>query len=154
MRIRLLCVGKPREPALARLHDDYAARLVRLGVRYETDWVGDVKSGGRFSSEHALEREARSLLDRVDAADTVVALDEGGDLLTSRQLADVIERWATPRATLIVGGPLGLHASVVAKAAHTWSLSPLTFPHELVRGLVAEQLYRAMTIRRGIPYHK
>jgi 23S rRNA (pseudouridine1915-N3)-methyltransferase len=154
MRIRLLCVGKAREPAAVRLHDDYAARLARLGVRYEADWVGDVKPGGRFSDEHALEREARSLIERVDARDTVVALHEGGELLTSRQLADVIERWATPRATLIVGGPLGLHATVLAWAAHTWSLSPLTFPHELVRGLVAEQLYRAVTIRRGIPYHK
>jgi len=154
MRIRLLCVGKPREPGPSRLHDDYAARLARLGVRYETDWVADVKPGGRYSSEHALEREARSLLDRVEARDTVVALHEGGDLLTSRQLADAIERWATPRATLIVGGPLGLHATVLERAAHTWSLSPLTFPHELVRSLVAEQLYRAMTIRRGIPYHK
>jgi len=154
MRIRLLCVGKPRESGPARLHDDYAERLVRLGVRYETDWVGDVKPGGRFSGEHALEREARSLLDRLDARDTVVALHEGGELLTSRGLADVIERWATPRATFIVGGPLGLHATVLARATHTWSLSPLTFPHELVRALVAEQLYRAVTIRRGIPYHK
>jgi 23S rRNA (pseudouridine1915-N3)-methyltransferase len=136
------------------LHDDYAARLERLGLHYETDWVRDVEPGGRYSDEHALEREARSLLERVDARDTIVALYDGGDSLTSPQLADRIERWATPRATLIVGGPRGLHARVLERANHAWSLSPLTFPHELVRVLVVEQIYRAMTIRRGVPYHK
>jgi 23S rRNA (pseudouridine1915-N3)-methyltransferase len=154
VRIRLLCVGKPREQAPARLHDDYAERLERLGVHYETDWVADVRPGGRYSAEHALRREGRSLLQRVDPRETVVALHEEGEQLTSRRLADRIERWATPRATLIVGGPLGLHADVLERADHSWSLSPLTFPHELVRALVVEQLYRAVTIRRGIPYHK
>ena len=154
MRIRLLCVGKPRDRVAARLHDGYADRLARLGVSYEADWVPDVKPGGRYSEEHATLREARSLIDRLVPKETVVALDGRGEALTSRRLADLLERWATPRATLIVGGPLGLHASVLERANHVWSLSPLTFPHELVRGLVAEQLYRAVTIRRGIPYHK
>ena len=129
-------------------------RLARLGVHYESEWVSDVRRGGRYSEEHALQREARSLLDRLQAKETVVALHEAGELFSSRRLADVIERWATPRATLLVGGPHGLHPSVLERADHLWSLSSLTFPHELVRGLVAEQLYRAVTIRRGIPYHK
>jgi len=147
-------VGKPREPSAARLHDDYAGRLARLGVGYETDWVGDVKPGGRYSERHAIEREARALLDRIDARETVIALHEGGELLTSRRLADLVERWTAPRATFVVGGPYGLHPIALARANHTWSLSPLTFPHELVRALVAEQLYRAVTMRRGLPYHK
>ena len=65
-----------------------------------------------------------------------------------------LERWATPRLTLVVGGPLGLHRKLLERADGRWSLSPLTFPHELVRGLVAEQLYRALTILRRVPYHK
>jgi 23S rRNA (pseudouridine1915-N3)-methyltransferase len=152
MRIRLLCVGKPRDGVAARLHDDYAGRLARLGVAYETDWVPDVKTGGRYSPEHAREREGRSLIERIPAGGTVVALDERGESLTSRRLAEVVERWATPRATLIVGGPSGLHSLVLERADVVWSLSPLTFPHELVRGLIAEQLYRAVAIRRGLPY--
>jgi 23S rRNA (pseudouridine1915-N3)-methyltransferase len=152
--MRLLCVGKPREAVPARLHDDYAGRLARLGVRYESAWVADVAPDGRYSRDHALEREARSLLDRVDAKETLVALHDEGELLTSLRLADLVEAWATPRATFVIGGPRGLHSSVLARANHVWSLSPLTFPHELVRGLVAEQLYRAVAIRRGIPYHK
>lgn len=154
MRIRLLSVGKPRDPIASRLHDEYAERIRNLGVRYETDWVADVKPGGRFSDDHVMAREARGLLERVDGRGTLVALDAGGEMLTSRQLADVIERWATPRLTLVVGGPLGLHASLLARADRSWSLSTLTFPHELVRGLVTEQLYRAVSIRRGVPYHK
>ena len=154
MRIRLLSVGKPREPLSARIHDDYAERLSRLGMNYDTEWVPEVKPGGQYSEAHAIERDARALLERVEAKETVVALHEAGELFTSRELARRIESWATPRATLIVGGPVGLHKSVLERANHTWSLSPLTFPHELVRGLVAEQIYRAMTIRRGIPYHK
>ena len=154
MRIRLLCVGKPRESLCAGLHDEYAERLTRLGVRYETASVGEVRPGSRYSDDHVREREAQALLDRLDGKETVVALDENGELFDSRQLAEALERWATPRATLIVGGPLGLHTSVLERANHRWSLSPLTFPHELARALAAEQLYRAVTLKRGIPYHK
>jgi len=154
VKIRLLSVGKPREAVLSGLHDRYAARLVRLGVQYATDHVSDVPAGRRYAAEHALEREARSLFERIRPGETVIALDGEGLSLTSQGLADRIERWTTPRGTLVVGGPLGLHPSVLARADHTWSLSPLTFPHELVRVLIVEQLYRAVSIRRGLPYHK
>ncbi len=154
MKIRLLCVGKPREPLFVRLHDRYAERLAPLGIRYSTAWVPDVKPGGRYSEAHALEREARLLLDRVEDNQKIVVLHVAGRLLTSDELAERLEHWASPRLTLIVGGPLGVHSSVLQRAERKWSLSPLTFPHELVRGIVAEQLYRAMTIRRGMSYHK
>ena len=154
MKIRLLCVGKPREPLFVQLHDRYAERLAPLGVRYSTDWVPDVKPGGRYSKEHALEREARLLLERVEDNQKIVVLHVAGRLVTSDELAESLEHWASPGLTLIVGGPLGVHSSVLQRAKRKWSLSPLTFPHELVRGLVAEQLYRAMTIRRRMPYHK
>ena len=65
MKIRLLSVGKPREVVLSRLHDRYAERLVRLGVQYETDHVSDVPAGRHYAAEHALEREARSLFERI-----------------------------------------------------------------------------------------
>jgi len=154
VRIRLLCVGKPREPLAVGLHDRYSRRLARLGLRYETESVAEVKAGGRYSDEHVIEREARALLERVEPGERIIALDERGELIDSRELAARIESWATPRATLIVGGPLGLHATVLERANQVWSLSPLTFPHELVRCLVVEQIYRALTIRRGVPYHK
>jgi len=157
MKIRLLSVGKPRARDATGLHDDYAERLEKLGVAYETLHVPEVRAGGRFSDEHVKEREARSLLEsiaRSRSKRTLIALHERGDLFTSRQLAGRLERWATPAATFVIGGPLGLHDSLLERCDRLWALSPLTLPHELARVLVAEQLYRATTILRGIPYHK
>jgi 23S rRNA (pseudouridine1915-N3)-methyltransferase len=157
MKIRLLSVGKSRSREAQRLHDDYAERLGKLGVEYETLHVPEERAGGRFSDEHVKEREARSLLERIErraSRGTLVALHERGKLLTSRDLAASLESWCTPAATFVVGGPLGLHDRLLERCDRRWSLSPLTFPHEIARVLVAEQLYRAVTILRGIPYHK
>ena len=154
MKIRFLSVGKPRDTALITLYDRYAERVTRFGVRYESVWVPETRPGPRFSDEHVRERDARTLLERVGASGTTVALDPAGQAMTSDALAECLESWSTPQLTLIVGGPLGLHASVLAAADARWSLSLLTFPHEIVRVLVAEQLYRALTILRNTPYHK
>jgi len=156
MKLRLLLVGKPRDRQTAVLHDAYAARIERLGVGYETVWVPEVPAEGRFSKAHALEREAGQIRERLGGKGegSSIALDRRGRLLDSRQLARKLERWAVPRATFILGGPLGLHDSVLERADAVWSLSPLTFPHELARVVVSEQLYRALTILRGLPYHK
>ena len=157
MKIRLLSVGKPRARDAIRLHDDYAERLAKLGVTYETQHVPEVRAGGRFSDEHVKEREARSLLERIDrnrSKGTLIALHERGKLLTSPNLAKSLEGWSTPAATFVIGGPLGLHDLLLERCDRLWALSPLTFPHEIARVLVAEQLYRAATILRGIPYHK
>jgi 23S rRNA (pseudouridine1915-N3)-methyltransferase len=154
MRIRLVCVGRPRDRELGLLHDRYAARIERMGVRYDADWVAEVRPGGRFSDDHVRQREARNVLEKLPGPGTIVATDRRGASWTSEQLAPLLERWATPALTLVVGGPLGLHPDVLSRADHAWSLSPLTFPHEVVRVLVVEQLYRALTILRGAPYHK
>ena len=154
MKIRLLVVGKPRDRELALLHDRYAERIVRLGAEYDTAWVPETQQGGRYSDAHVKEREARALLDQLDPRGTVVALDPGGRMIDSVQLAGRLEGWAHPRLQLVIGGPLGLHRDVLERAAWCWSMSALTFPHELVRVLVAEQIYRALSILRNLPYHK
>jgi 23S rRNA (pseudouridine1915-N3)-methyltransferase len=154
VKVRLLGVGKPRDSRLIALHDDYADRIRRLGVDYDAPWVAEVRPGGRYSDGHVMEREARALRERLDGRGTVVALDPAGRALTSERLSDRLERWATPRLTLVIGGPLGLDPGFAREADFRWSLSPLTFPHEWVRALAAEQLYRALTLVRGIPYHK
>ena len=154
MKIRVVCVGKPKDAVWGALHDDYARRIVRLGVSYDADWVREVRAGGRFIDDHVREREAASLVETLDSRTTVVALDAGGELLTSEDLAVRLERWAARDASFVIGGPLGLHASFLSRADARWALSPLTFPHEAVRVLIAEQLYRALTILRRIPYHK
>jgi 23S rRNA (pseudouridine1915-N3)-methyltransferase len=154
VKIRVVCVGKPKDATWGALHDEYARRIGRLGVGYESSWVREVRAGGKFSDDHVREREAASLVESLAPKSTIVALDPAGELFTSEALADRLERWATHDATFVIGGPLGLHPSFLERADARWALSPLTFPHEAVRVLVAEQLYRALTILRRVPYHK
>ncbi|MDX1388524.1 MAG: 23S rRNA (pseudouridine(1915)-N(3))-methyltransferase RlmH [Acidobacteriota bacterium] len=154
MKIRVVSVGKPKDPRWSAIHDDYAKRIARIGVAYDTKWVREVKADGAFSDDHVREREAVSLAEALEPKSTVVTLDTSGELLDSEGLASRLERWAARHASFVIGGPLGLHRSLVGRADARWALSPLTFPHEMVRAVLAEQLYRALTILRGIPYHK
>ena len=154
MKIRLRVVGKPRNEALRGLHDEYATRLVRLGVDYRSDWAPDARRGGRLDTVHARAAEGRGLLDGLDPRHRLIALDPSGDLMTSEQVSGRLEAWASPGCVFVVGGPLGLAESVLDRAAFRWSLSPLTFPHELVRVLVVEQLWRGFAILRNLPYHR
>ena len=133
MKIRSLVVGRPRDSEAAALHDRYASRLRRLGATYETAWVAEVRPGGKFSDRHVRERESR---------------------LLAEQLARRLGGWVRRETTFVVGGPLGLDRAILDRADWVWSLSPLTFPHELVRVILVEQLYRALTLLRGLPYHK
>lgn len=154
MKLRVVSVGKPRDPEACALHDRYAERIRRFGVNYETVWVPEVGGGGRYSEEHVRQRESALLLEKLTERGRVIALDRTGESIDSETLARRLEGWATPCASLVVGGPSGLHANMLARADSRWSLSRLTFPHELARVLVAEQLYRALTLLRGSPYHK
>ena len=154
MKIRLVTVGKPRDAEAIALHDRYAERIRKLGATYDVAWVPEVRPGGRYSDEHVREREGRLLADKLDERGTTIALDRGGRSFSSEALSGRLEGWSTPRATFVIGGPLGLASSVLDRADVNWSLSELTFPHELARVVLAEQLYRALTLLRGIPYHK
>jgi 23S rRNA (pseudouridine1915-N3)-methyltransferase len=154
MKIRLLVVGKPRDAGAAALLDRYSDRVRRFGVEWTTTRVPEVRSGGKFSDDHVRAREARTLLNRLDARATVIAVDGRGTQLSSRALALKLERWSTPLATFVVGGPIGLDTSLRERADFVWSLSALTLPHELALVVVAEQIYRGITLIRGVPYHK
>lgn len=153
MRILLLSVGKPRDAAAVALHDRYVTRITRLGVRYSAEHVAETRSAGRLDDTHVRRRDTEQLLARAETG-TAVLLDRKGEQFDTRALADRIERWATPCLTLMIGGPLGLDPEQAPQSVKRWSLSPLTFPHELVRAVVVEQLYRALSILRGHPYHK
>lgn len=154
MKARLVSVGKPKDRALSLLHDRYAERLAPLGLRYESIWVPEVRATARFTEEHRREREAHAVLERVAGAGVLVALDPAGHQLTSEKLSERIARWSTPRVTFVLGGPLGLHGQLLDASSWVWSLSALTFPHELARVMVVEQIYRALTLLKGVPYHK
>ncbi len=144
MKILFLSVGKPKQPEATALFEDYCNRIRRCGVEAEAKWVKD----------STMEREASALLDAVPDRCRIIALDRTGTLLDSPGLASKIEGWTTPRGVFVVGGPLGLHPAFLEKADQCWSMSPLTFPHDLARAVLSEQVYRALTLVRRIPYHK
>ncbi len=144
MKILFLSVGKPKQPEASALFDEYSGRIRRIGIQVDARWV----------KESDMEREAAALMNALPDRCRVIALDRSGTMLDSRRLASRIENWTTPRGVFVIGGPLGLHRSLLARADRIWSLSPLTFPHDLARAVLSEQVYRALTLLRRIPYHK
>ncbi len=101
-------------------------------------------------------READVLLAALDPRAHVILLDEGGRSHTTAALAERLEHWQTLGKPLafVIGGPDGTDARLGQRADESWSLSPLTFPHPMVRVLLAEQLYRAWSLNVGHPYHR
>jgi 23S rRNA (pseudouridine1915-N3)-methyltransferase len=152
VEITVAAVGKLR-PYYRQAADDYMRRL----KRYASIREFEVREAGRASSA-AVQRaeEAARLETRIADGTTVVALAREGTGWSSRELARQLDRWlltARPIA-LAIGGSEGLDPSLIGRASARWSLGPLTFPHQLARVVVLEQLYRAFTILRGEPYHK
>lgn len=139
MRYRVVAVGRLRDAALRAASDEYLGRLRRY-ARVE---------------EHEVKDEAR-VLGAVPEGTRLVALSRTGEAWTSRDLAERTARWDLEArdVTFAIGGAEALPADVLARAERVWSLSALTLPHEVVRLVVYEQLYRAFTIRRGEPYHR
>ena len=153
MRLRILCVGRDRSGLYAPAVEEYAGRLSRL-IRLELAEVPEARK--LAGTPRAREEEGAALLSRLGPRERAVALDERGEQLTSRQLAERLQRWLerAQDLSLLLGGPDGLAPEVLARADETLALSRLTLPHRLARLVLVEQLYRAMTILRGDPYHK
>ena len=152
MDISVVAVGKLR-PYYRDAFDDYARRLKRYSTFREYE-VREASRAPNVAAQRA--EEAGRLTRQVSEAATLVALARVGAGWTSEDLAQQLERWrlaARPLAFLI-GGSHGLDQSLISRSAATWSLGPLTLPHELARVVVAEQLYRGFTILMGEPYHK
>ncbi len=152
MVIHLLAVGRLR-PHYRAACDDY---LRRLG-RYLKVTEVEVREAARApTAEAQREEEASRLRARVPPGAATVALTREGRGWSSLDLARLVQQWrlAARPVGILLGGSRGLAPELIRSAAARWSLGPLTLPHELTRVVVVEQLYRAMTILRGEPYHK
>jgi 23S rRNA (pseudouridine1915-N3)-methyltransferase len=150
--ISVVAVGKLR-PYYREAFDDYAHRLRRYASFREHE-VREASRAPTVAAQRAV--EAERLVARMPEGSNLVALARVGAGWTSADLAKQLERWllAARPLTFVIGGSHGLDSSLIARAVATWSLGPLTLPHELARVVVGEQLYRAFTILRGGPYHK
>ena len=152
MDISVVAVGKLR-PYYREAFDDYAHRLQRY-VSFREHEVREASRAPTVEAQRA--EEAERLGARIAAGSNVVALARVGAGWSSADLATQLERWllAARPLTFVIGGSHGLDSSLMTRGAATWSLGPLTLPHELARVVVGEQLYRACTILRGERYHK
>lgn len=150
----MLAVGRPERTRFGPMFEDYAERVRRFGVPFDARWVPQVRAGGRYSDDHVREREARALREALSGRCNVVALSPEGRSTPTESFARRLEQWSEPLVAFVLGGPLGLDPTFRKTADATLSLSPMTLPHELARVVLAEQIYRAVTILRGVPYHK
>ena len=136
-------------------YSDYTRRLRGADV-LELVEVPVARRSGAGDRARAMATEAQRILGLLGAREYAVALDERGRSLTTLQLGEWLaeRRQAGDPVSFIIGGPDGLAPAVLQRAQLRWSLSALTFPHGLVRVLLAEQLYRASTVLAGHPYHR
>lgn len=155
MKVRLIAVGTRMPDWVSRGFNEYADRLPRhlLLELVEVPAVPRTKS---TDVTRARREEGVRLLNRLKGGSRVVALTEEGSPLSTRRLSVAVSQWmgAGRDASILIGGADGLSNECLDRADECWSLSALTFPHPLVRVIIAEQLFRAWSILSNHPYHR
>ena len=155
MKTLLILVKKTTDPHISALIDDYVERLKHY-ISFDITVVPELKNNKKMTEQQQKQLEGEQILRCLQPGDHVVLLDERGRELRSVELAE----WMTQkmntlshRLVFVIGGPYGFSDDVYASSQQKLSLSTMTFSHQMVRLIFVEQLYRAMTIIRGEPYH-
>jgi 23S rRNA (pseudouridine1915-N3)-methyltransferase len=155
MKIALWSVGKQHDAYVKSGIEEFTKRLSKY---FAVEWqlIPVPKNATLLSESEMKQKEGESIRQYLKDDDYLVALDEYGKELTSEELGHFIQQRAdtgVKRIVFLIGGAYGLDAAILKKAKFKWSLSKLTFPHQLVRLILAEQVYRACTILRNEKYH-
>lgn len=159
MNVRIIAVGKIKERYLEQGLNEYAKRISRYG-RLEIKEIKEESFSEPLSSKELaliLDREGKRILAELRPRSMIIALDRLGKMWTSEKLAIEMQKSAIQgisQIEFIIGGSLGLHPKVVQRAHHSLSFSKFTFPHQLMRLILIEQIYRAFTIIGRERYHK
>ena len=155
MQIELTVIGKTDSKEVAALVELYARRINRY-CRFAVTTLPDVRNTRNLTARQQCAAEGEALLRQFGEGDCVVLLDERGEEMRSVEFAAWLQKRlnsGTKRLVLVIGGPYGFSEAVYARADAKLSLSRMTFSHQLVRALFAEQLYRAFAILNNEPYH-
>lgn len=155
MKITLTVVGKISNGYLKQGIDDYTNRLSHY-IPFNIEYIADAKCTKNLTEAQQKKAESKNILAAIDKSDFVVLLDEHGKEFSSMDFSRYISKKMSAvsrRLVFIVGGPYGFDDDVYARANEKISLSKMTFSHEMIRLIFTEQLYRAMTILNGEPYH-
>lgn len=155
MKITLLAIGKTNARFLQEGIDQYTKRLSHY-IPFELKILPDVKTTKALTNEKQKEMEGQMFLSAIGQGDWVTLLDEKGKEFTSREFASYIDKKTItiPKNLIfIIGGPYGFSQEMYNRANEKLSLSKMTFSHEMIQLFFVEQIYRAMTILKGEPYH-
>ena len=155
MKTILLVVGKTVEQHFVTAINDYLQRTKRY-LSFDMEVIPELKNTKSMTEEVQKEKEGELILKALQPGDVVVLLDEGGKEMRSIEFADYMKRkmnTVNKRLVFVIGGPYGFSSKVYAAAQEKISLSRMTFSHQMVRLIFVEQLYRAMSILHGSPYH-
>ena len=155
MKLYFWSVGKANEPYVKEGIELFTARIANY---YPVEWqiIAPLKNAAKLSEAEQKKKEGEVIIQKLQKDDYLVLLDERGKLMSSEGLAAFIETRAiesTKNIILLIGGAFGVSEDVMRRANYKWSLSPLVFPHQLVRLILAEQVYRACSIIRNEKYH-
>lgn len=155
MKVCLLVIGKTDASYIQEGIAEYEKRLTRY-IPYEMKVLPDVKNAKNLTESLQKEREGEMLLEQFQTGDFVVLLDEKGRQYSSVEFSQFLAQkmlGTIKRLVFVVGGPYGFSEEVYKRANDKISLSKMTFSHQMVRMIFVEQIYRAMTILKGEPYH-
>lgn len=155
MQLTLLCIGKTGKGFLEEGEREYMKRLSHY-VPFELIILPDIKQAKSLSEEQIKVKEGQQFLDKIQAQDTVILLDERGKQFDSVEFSKYIQEQFNrggKHIYFLVGGPYGFSEAIYQRANGKISLSKMTFSHQMIRLFFIEQLYRSMTILKGEPYH-
>lgn len=156
MKTTLILVGKTNNVHVSSLCDDYVQRLGHYNLGFSMTVVPDLKNTKNMSAQQQNTLECNSILKLIQPSDFVVLLDEHGkeyDSLSFSKWVNGKMSTVSKRLVFVIGGPYGFSDEIYARANEQLSLSKMTFSHQMIRLIFIEQLYRAMTILKGEPYH-
>jgi 23S rRNA (pseudouridine1915-N3)-methyltransferase len=155
MKIVLLQTGKTTDNNISEVADNYASRINKYSV-FEVITIPDMKNTRNMSVQEQKIKEGKKIIQAINTSDYVILLDEKGKEYRTVEFSGLMEKtFMLPkkRVIFVIGGPWGFSEDVYSRSDLNMSLSKMTFPHQLVRLLFLEQLYRVFTIIKGEPYH-
>jgi len=155
MKIKVLVVGKNKEEYIAEALREYHKRINKY-TRFDIEEISSIKASKKYSEKEIKEKEGQKILKALPGDSIVVLLDERGKQMNSTEFAKWIQKFmnsGTRNMTFVIGGAYGFSDGLYEKADMKLSFSKMTFSHQIVRVVFAEQLYRAFTIIHGEPYH-
>lgn len=155
MKIHFWSIGKAHEAYVKGGVDDFSKRINNY-FKQEWEIIAPLKDAANLSESELKKKEGDIVLNKLQRDDFLIALEERGRQISSEELASFLQTRAnagTKRLIFLIGGAYGLDSAVLQRANMQWSLSKLVFPHQLVRLILAEQVYRGCTILRNEKYH-